>query len=287
MQSTELSKNRPEGEPGTRRTKLLRPDPTTDDLPRSIHRHHRPVQGCIVAARPGRRLAWVINEAITIVPKNLPRSTPRKDFSWLLSINDLHGSSLSEWSHFKTPGPQRMRAWHPFAWSQNGGTAEGWSRASGIYHASYAIMSVPTPETTENDWVRRVLFEQGYLAKIPGEAIKVYLTMIEACGGLPDRSVTISLKVIMRRTQLSCPTVIESLARLEELGLVVSTTRQRGKVKTYYVADPPAADPSLERLDRPCAIGTETATRTHANLVGLRRPSFRRRASNRTNDRSS
>ena len=46
----------------------------------------------------------------------------------------------------------------------------------------------------------------------------------------------------MRRTQLSCPTVIESLSRLEELGLVVSTTRQRGKVKTYYVSDPPAAD---------------------------------------------
>jgi hypothetical protein len=33
--------------------------------------------------------------------------------------------------------------------------------------------------------------------------------------------------------------VIESLTRLEDLGLVVSTTRERGKVKTYYVADPP------------------------------------------------
>ena len=79
-------------------------------------------------------------------------------------------------------------------------------------------MSVPTPATIENDWVRRVLFEQGYLAKIPGDSIKVYLAMIEACGGLPDQSVTISLKVIMRRTRLSCPTVIESLARLESLG---------------------------------------------------------------------
>jgi hypothetical protein len=107
-------------------------------------------------------------------------------------------------------------------------------------------MSVPTPAPIENDWVRRVLFEQGYLAKIPGDSIKVYLVMIEACGGLPDRSVTISLKLIMQRTRLSCPTVIDSLARLEELGLVASTTRQRGRVKTYYVADPPAQVPALE-----------------------------------------
>jgi hypothetical protein len=34
--------------------------------------------------------------------------------------------------------------------------------------------------------------------------------------------------------------VIESLARLEVLGLVVSTTHERGKVKTYYIPDPPA-----------------------------------------------
>ena len=98
---------------------------------------------------------------------------------------------------------------------QMAGTSKASSRASGIYHASYAIMSVPTPATTENDWVRRVLFEQGYLARIPGDSIKVYLAMIEACGGLPDRSVTISLKLIMQRTRLSCPTVIDSLARLE------------------------------------------------------------------------
>jgi hypothetical protein len=71
-----------------------------------------------------------------------------------------------------------------------------------------------------------------------GEAIKVYLVVVEACGGLPDRSVTISLSQVMGRTKLSCPTVIESLSRLEELGLVVSTTRRRGKVKTYYVPDP-------------------------------------------------
>ena len=54
---------------------------------------------------------------------------------------------------------------------------------------------------------------------------------------------TISLSRLTRRTQLSCPTVIECLARLEDLGLVVSTTREPGKVKTYYVADPTAAVP--------------------------------------------
>ncbi len=100
-------------------------------------------------------------------------------------------------------------------------------------------MSFATPESTEIDWMTKVLFDQGYLAKIRGETIKVYLAIIEACGGVPDRSVTLSLKHIMQRTELSCPTIIESLARLEKLGLVVSTTRQRG-VKTYYVADPPA-----------------------------------------------
>jgi hypothetical protein len=104
-------------------------------------------------------------------------------------------------------------------------------------------MSVPVPEPTQDDWVRTVLFDRGYLARIRGDAIKVYLAIIEACGGIPDRSVTISLNLLMQRTQLSCPTVIESLARLEDLGLVVSTTRQRGKVKTYYVSNPPAGVP--------------------------------------------
>ena len=104
-------------------------------------------------------------------------------------------------------------------------------------------MSVPVPEPTQDDWVRTVLFDRGYLARIRGDAIKVYLAIIEACGGVPDRSVTISLNLLMHRTQLSCPTVIESLARLEDLGLVVSTTRQRGKVKTYYVSNPPAGVP--------------------------------------------
>jgi hypothetical protein len=104
-------------------------------------------------------------------------------------------------------------------------------------------MSVAMPEPTQGDWVKTVLFDRGYLARIRGDAIKVYLAIIEASGGVPDRSVTISLNLLRQRTQLSCPTVIESLARLEDLGLVVSTTHQRGKVKTYYVSDPPAGVP--------------------------------------------
>jgi hypothetical protein len=103
------------------------------------------------------------------------------------------------------------------------------------------IMPVARPQPTHDDWVKTVLFDRGYLSRIPGDAIKVYLAIIEACGGVPDRSVTISLRLLMQRTLLSCPTVIDSLSRLENLGLVVSTTRQRGKVKTYYVSDPPAA----------------------------------------------
>lgn len=98
-----------------------------------------------------------------------------------------------------------------------------------------------TMTPTGTDWLRSVLFERGYLARIKGEAIKVYLIMIEACGGLPDASVTLSLRELMDRTRLSCPTVIDSLARLEALGLVVSTTRRKGRVTTYYVSDPPTA----------------------------------------------
>lgn len=98
-------------------------------------------------------------------------------------------------------------------------------------------MPVATP--IETDWLKSVLIDRGYLAQIRGEGIKVYLIMLAACGGQPDRSVTLSLSQLMARTRLSCPTVIDSLARLEGLGLVVSTTHERGKVKTYYVSDPP------------------------------------------------
>ncbi len=98
---------------------------------------------------------------------------------------------------------------------------------------------MPVAMPIGTDWVKTVLFDRGYLARIRGESIKVYLTMLEAGGGLPDKSVTLSLNQIMKRTGLSCPTVIDGLRRLETLGLVVSTTRARGKVKTYYVSDPP------------------------------------------------
>ena len=101
-------------------------------------------------------------------------------------------------------------------------------------------MPVAMPMPIQTDWVKSVLFDRGYLSRIRGEAIKVYLVMLEGCGGAPDQSVTISLSQLTRRTRLSCPTVIESLSKLEDLGLVVSTTHERGKVKTYYVSDPPA-----------------------------------------------
>jgi pyocin large subunit-like protein len=98
---------------------------------------------------------------------------------------------------------------------------------------------MPVAMPIQTDWLKSVLFDRGYLARIRGEAIKVYLVMVDACGGLPDRSVTLSLSQLMDRTRLSCPTVIDSLLRLEALGLVVSTTHERGKMKTYYVPDPP------------------------------------------------
>ena len=101
---------------------------------------------------------------------------------------------------------------------------------------------MPVAMPIQTDWLRSVLIDRGYLARVKGEAIKVYLVMLEACGGIPDQSVTMSLSQLMNRTHLSCPTVIESLTRLEKLGLVVSTTHERGKVKTYYVPDPPTSE---------------------------------------------
>jgi replication initiation and membrane attachment protein DnaB len=91
----------------------------------------------------------------------------------------------------------------------------------------------------QTDWLKSVLFDRGFLARIKGEAIKVYLVMVQASGGQPDRSVSLSLSQLMGRTRLSCPTIIESLGKLEKLGLVVSTTHERGRVKTYYISDPP------------------------------------------------
>ena len=40
------------------------------------HRHHRPVQCCILAACAGRRLTLDISEAKTILTRKFPRSTP-------------------------------------------------------------------------------------------------------------------------------------------------------------------------------------------------------------------
>ena len=45
-----------------------------------IHRRHRPVQGCIIAARPGRRLTMVVSEAKAILTRKAPRSTPLSNF---------------------------------------------------------------------------------------------------------------------------------------------------------------------------------------------------------------
>jgi hypothetical protein len=98
-------------------------------------------------------------------------------------------------------------------------------------------VAVATPVQT--DWVKSVLFDRGFLARIRGDGIKIYLAMLEASGGQPDRSVRLSLAQLRRRTRLTEPTVINGLARLEGLGLVVSTTHERGKVNTYYVSDPP------------------------------------------------
>ncbi len=106
--------------------------------------------------------------------------------------------------------------------------------------ASPGIRALPTMPL-ESDWVQSVLFERGYLARIKGDGIKVYLTLVQAGGGQPDRSVCMSLQEIMIRTRLTCPTVLDGLARLEKLGLVVSTTRERGRAKTYYIPDPPLA----------------------------------------------
>lgn len=105
---------------------------------------------------------------------------------------------------------------------------EGWTMSVGMM--------------AQADWVKTVLFDRGYLSRIRGEAIKVYLVILDACEGRPDQTVTISLSQLAARTRLSNPTVVDSLARLESLGLVVSTTRRKGRTTTYYVADPPMVE---------------------------------------------
>ena len=98
---------------------------------------------------------------------------------------------------------------------------------------------MPVAMPIQASWFKSVLIDRGYLARIKGDTIKIYLAMLEACGGEPGRNVTLSLSQLMKRTNLTCPTVIDGLTRLESLGLVIATTHERGKVKTYYVSDPP------------------------------------------------
>ena len=56
---------------------------------------------------------------------------------------------------------------------------------------------MPVAMPIQTDWLKSVLIDRGYLARIKGEAIKVYLVMLEACGGIPDQSVTMSLNQLM------------------------------------------------------------------------------------------
>jgi GNAT superfamily N-acetyltransferase len=129
-------------------------------------------------------------------------------------------------------------------------------------------MAVAMPIQT--DWVKSVLFDRGYLARIRGDAIKVYLVMLEACGGEPDRSVTISLSQLMRRTRLSCPTVIEGLARLEDLGLVRQDDT-RVMVRDPLAATPLATDAAGVRFERlPHRAFAETIGRFRGSALGER-----------------
>jgi DNA-binding transcriptional regulator GbsR (MarR family) len=50
-----------------------------------------------------------------------------------------------------------------------------------------------------------------------------------------------SLRTIQNATNLSCPTVIDCLDRLENLGLVVHTMHKPGHPNTYYIPGPPPA----------------------------------------------
>ena len=50
-----------------------------------------------------------------------------------------------------------------------------------------------------------------------------------------------SLRTIQNATNLSCPTVIDCLDRLENLGLVVHTMHKPGHANTYYIPGPPPA----------------------------------------------
>ena len=98
---------------------------------------------------------------------------------------------------------------------------------------------MPIAMPIQASWLKSVLIDRGYLARIKGDAIKIYLAMLESCGGEPGRSVTVSLSQLMKRTNLTSPTIVDGLSRLETLGLVVASSQGPGKVKSYYVSDPP------------------------------------------------
>ena len=93
-----------------------------------------------------------------------------------------------------------------------------------------------------SEWLRVTLLERGYLARIGGEAIKVYLVLIGLCAGRPGRSVRVSGGWLSRRAGISVVTVGRSLVRLERLGLVEVVEHPPGKAKTYRLLDPTRAE---------------------------------------------
>ena len=88
-------------------------------------------------------------------------------------------------------------------------------------------------------WRRRTRIRLCRVPRLSGDRESIRTERFWDKPTAEDSGQPVSLSQLMTRTRLTCPTVIDSLSRLEELGLVVSTTHQRGKVKTYYVSDPP------------------------------------------------
>lgn len=93
------------------------------------------------------------------------------------------------------------------------------------------------------EWFKTLMLDRGQLARIRGEAIKVYLVLLELGGGRPGRIVTVSGAELSRRTWLSGPTVSECLVRLESLGLVAALETKPGRAKSYRVSDPRGGGP--------------------------------------------
>ena len=105
---------------------------------------------------------------------------------------------------------------------------------------------VPVAMPIQTDWVKSVLFDRGYLARIRGEAIKVYLVMLEACGGdaRPERDD--QPEPVDGADAALVPDGDRRAWRGSRTSAWSSRRRtSAGKVKTYYVSDPPG------RADRP------------------------------------